>query len=98
MSAGRTPKLVGTVDYHAKREEIRAYFHGVFDKTEELFNLMTTDEAYYIKHEVLRPVENPPSATENLLEDVDGLRRPPPFYNPAVPSRCGLDAVALCFC
>ena len=33
-------------------------------------------------------VENPPLATKNLLEDTDGLRRPP-FYNPSVPSRCG---------
>lgn len=54
MSAGRTPKLVDVVDYDAKREEIRTYFHSVFDKTEDLFNLMTTDEAYYIKHEALR--------------------------------------------
>lgn len=54
MTAGRTPKLTEIVDYDAKREEIRAYFHAVFDKTEALFNLMTTDQAYYIKHEALR--------------------------------------------
>ena len=33
------------------------------------------------------PVRKSPLATKNLLEDTDGLRRPP--FNPSVPSRCG---------
>ena len=34
-----------------------------------------------------------PLATKNLLEDTDGLRRPPSTIH-----QCPLDAVALCFC
>ena len=53
MSTGRTPLLLSD-DPEEKREEIRRYFHATFDKTEQLFDLLTTEEAYYIKHETLR--------------------------------------------
>jgi 5-histidylcysteine sulfoxide synthase/putative 4-mercaptohistidine N1-methyltranferase len=53
MSTGRTP-LLASEDPEAKRAEIRQYFHATYDKTEQLFSLLTTDEAYFIKHEPLR--------------------------------------------
>jgi 5-histidylcysteine sulfoxide synthase len=53
MSTGRTPLLVSD-DPETKRAEILSYFHATYNKTEELFALLTKDEAYYIKHEPLR--------------------------------------------
>ena len=40
MSTGRTP-LLATDNPEEKRAEIRAYFHATFDKTEQLFGLLT---------------------------------------------------------
>lgn len=45
MSTGRTPLLLSD-DPEEKREEIRRYFHATFDKTEQLFDLLTTCVRY----------------------------------------------------
>ncbi|MCB1753779.1 MAG: DinB family protein, partial [Gammaproteobacteria bacterium] len=49
----RTPSLNGE-DVNAKREEIRAYFHGTLDCYEQLFQTLRNDEAYYKKPISLR--------------------------------------------
>ena len=49
----RTPQLSGD-DPEAKRREIRAYFHATFDRYEQLFQVLTRDEAYYKKPIPLR--------------------------------------------
>ncbi|MDR4516425.1 MAG: 5-histidylcysteine sulfoxide synthase [Nitrosomonas sp.] len=49
----RTPLLNGE-DVDAKREEIRAYFHGTLDCYEQLFQTLRNDEAYYKKPISLR--------------------------------------------
>jgi hypothetical protein len=41
----RTPLLNGD-DVTAKREEIRAYFHGTLDCYEQLFKTLRNDAAY----------------------------------------------------
>ena len=49
----RTPLLSGD-DTAAKRAEIRAYFHATFDRYEQLFETLRSDEAYYKKPISLR--------------------------------------------
>ncbi|MDC8446146.1 MAG: 5-histidylcysteine sulfoxide synthase [Nitrosomonas sp.] len=49
----RTPLLYGD-DVDAKREEIRAYFHGTLDCYEQLFKTLRNDAAYYKKPIALR--------------------------------------------
>ena len=49
----RTPRLDGD-DADAKREEIRRYFHATFDRYEQLFEVLTCDEAWYKKPISLR--------------------------------------------
>ncbi len=49
----RTPLLEGG-DPEAKREEIRAYFHDTFDTYEDLFEILASEEAYYVKPIPLR--------------------------------------------
>lgn len=49
----RTPLLNGD-DVTAKREEIRAYFHGTLDCYEQLFKTLRNDAAYYKKPIALR--------------------------------------------
>lgn len=49
----RTPSLSGD-DTAAKREEIRAYFHATFDRYEQLFEVLTSDAAYFEKPIPLR--------------------------------------------
>jgi len=49
----RTPLLNGD-DVNAKREEIRAYFHGTLDCYEQLFKTLRNDAAYYKKPIALR--------------------------------------------
>jgi 5-histidylcysteine sulfoxide synthase/putative 4-mercaptohistidine N1-methyltranferase len=49
----RTPSLSGD-DIAAKREEIRAYFHATFDRYEQLFEVLTSDAAFYEKPIPLR--------------------------------------------
>jgi 5-histidylcysteine sulfoxide synthase/putative 4-mercaptohistidine N1-methyltranferase len=49
----RTPLLAGT-DTEQKRAEILAYFHATFDRYEQLFEVLTCDEAYYKKPIALR--------------------------------------------
>lgn len=49
----RTPDLSGQ-DGEAKREEIRRYFHATFDRYEQLFEVLSGDEAYYRKPISLR--------------------------------------------
>ncbi|MCB1975840.1 MAG: 5-histidylcysteine sulfoxide synthase, partial [Nitrosomonas sp.] len=49
----RTPLLYGD-DVNAKREEIRAYFHGTLDCYEQLFKTLRNDAAYYKKPIALR--------------------------------------------
>jgi len=49
----RTPLLAGD-DVEAKRHEIHAYFHATFDRYEQLFEVLTTEEAYYVKPIPLR--------------------------------------------
>ena len=44
-----------------------------------------------------RAGRKPPLATKSLLEDTDGLRRPPPSKGGDAIHQCPLDAVALCF-
>ncbi|MEI7612167.1 MAG: 5-histidylcysteine sulfoxide synthase [Betaproteobacteria bacterium] len=48
-----TPVLTGT-DSEQKRAEILAYFHTTFDRYEQLFEVLTGDEAYYKKPIALR--------------------------------------------
>jgi 5-histidylcysteine sulfoxide synthase/putative 4-mercaptohistidine N1-methyltranferase len=49
----RTPLLTGN-DAESKRAEIRAYFHATFDRYEQLFETLASDEAYYKKPIALR--------------------------------------------
>ncbi len=49
----RTPLLSGT-DIAVKREEILSYFITTFDRYEQLFELLASEEAYYIKPISLR--------------------------------------------
>ncbi|MEI7456852.1 MAG: 5-histidylcysteine sulfoxide synthase [Nitrosomonadales bacterium] len=49
----RTPLLSGT-DIALKREEILSYFLTTFDRYEQLFELLASEEAYYIKPISLR--------------------------------------------
>ncbi len=49
----RTPRLIGE-DAEMKRREIRAYFHATFDRYEQLFDVLTCDEAYFRKPISLR--------------------------------------------
>ena len=49
----RTPCLTGD-DVTAKREEIRAYFHATFDRYEQLFEVLSSDAAYFEKPIPLR--------------------------------------------
>ena len=48
---------------------------------------VSIDDAFHIPSSDHRAGRKSPLATDNLLEDTDGLRRPP--FNPSVPSRCG---------
>ena len=49
----RTPKLEG-FEPEKKRIEIRNYFHKTFDRYESLFELLASDDAYYVKPNSLR--------------------------------------------
>jgi hypothetical protein len=49
----RTPCLSGS-DVATKREEIRAYFHATFGRYEQLFEVLTSDAAFYQKPIPLR--------------------------------------------
>ncbi len=49
----RTPKL-DNGDPELKRQEIRDYFHSTFDLYEKLFEVLTSEEAYYKKATPLR--------------------------------------------
>ena len=49
----RTPDLTGS-DAEAKRGEIRAYFIATFERYEQLFEVLTGDEAYFKKPIALR--------------------------------------------
>lgn len=49
----RTPMLSGE-DPELKRKEIRRYFRDTFDRYESLFELLSGDEAYYVKPIALR--------------------------------------------
>lgn len=49
----RSPLLAGT-DAEQKRAEILRYFHATFDRYEQLFEVLTCDEAYYRKPISLR--------------------------------------------
>lgn len=49
----RSPLLAGD-DSEQKRAEIRRYFHATFDRYEQLFEVLTCDEAYYRKPISLR--------------------------------------------
>jgi len=49
----RTPNLTGN-DAEAKRREILAYFLSTFDRYEQLFEVLTCDEAYFNKPIALR--------------------------------------------
>lgn len=42
----RPPLLTGN-DVDLKRQEIRDYFHATHDRYEQLFEVLTSDEAYY---------------------------------------------------
>jgi 5-histidylcysteine sulfoxide synthase/putative 4-mercaptohistidine N1-methyltranferase len=48
-----TPLLTGS-DTEQKRQEILAYFHATFDRYEQLFEVLSCDEAYTIKPIALR--------------------------------------------
>ena len=48
-----TPLLTGT-DAEQKRRQILDYFHATFDRYEQLFEVLTCDEAYYVKPIALR--------------------------------------------
>lgn len=49
----RTPRLDNT-DSDTLRREIRDYFHDTFDRYEQLFEVLTCDEAWYVKPIPLR--------------------------------------------
>jgi 5-histidylcysteine sulfoxide synthase/putative 4-mercaptohistidine N1-methyltranferase len=49
----RTPSLTGA-DPEAKRQEVRAYFHATCDRYEQLFQVLSGDEAFYVKPIPLR--------------------------------------------
>ena len=49
----RTPRLTGH-DAEAKRAEILDYFHATFDRYEQLFEVLSGDEAYFVKPIALR--------------------------------------------
>ena len=49
----RSPLLTGD-DAEIKRQEIRDYFHATFDRYEQLFEVLSSDEAYYKKSIPLR--------------------------------------------
>lgn len=49
----KTP-IINTGDSHAKREEIRQYFHQTYDGYESLFTCLKNDDAYYARPELLR--------------------------------------------
>lgn len=49
----RSPLLTGS-DSEQKRAEILRYFHATFDRYEQLFEVLTCDEAYYRKSIALR--------------------------------------------
>ncbi len=49
----RTPALSGA-DAETRRQEIRAYFHATFERYEQLFETLASDEAYYRKPIPLR--------------------------------------------
>ncbi len=49
----RIPLLSGD-DAEAKRQEIRAYFHATYDRYEQLFEVLASDEAYFRKPISLR--------------------------------------------
>ena len=48
-----TPLLAGP-DVELKRRQILDYFHATFDRYEQLFEVLTCDEAYYVKPIALR--------------------------------------------
>jgi 5-histidylcysteine sulfoxide synthase/putative 4-mercaptohistidine N1-methyltranferase len=48
-----TPLLSGA-DPEQKRQQILDYFHATFDRYEQLFDVLTCDEAYYVKPIALR--------------------------------------------
>ena len=48
-----SPTLAGS-DAEQKRDEILRYFHATFDRYEQLFEVLTSDEAYYVKPIALR--------------------------------------------
>ncbi len=41
-------------DTESKREEIREYFHKTYDLFEQLFDMLATDEVFYLKSELTR--------------------------------------------
>lgn len=49
----RTPLLSGT-DTEAKRQQILDYFHSTFNRYEQLFELLASEQAYFIKPIALR--------------------------------------------
>ena len=49
----RSPLLTGN-DVEQKRREIRDYFHATYDRYEQLFEVLASDEAYYRKPIPLR--------------------------------------------
>ncbi|WP_265944133.1 5-histidylcysteine sulfoxide synthase [Dechloromonas sp. A34] len=49
----RTPQLTGH-DAEGKRAEILDYFHATFDRYEQLFEVLSGDEAYFVKPIALR--------------------------------------------
>lgn len=49
----RMPHLAGD-DGESKRDEIRRYFHETADRYESLFEILSCDEAYYVKPNPLR--------------------------------------------
>jgi len=53
LSLPRTPLLAGT-DAEQKRAEILEYFHATFDRYEQLFEVLSCDEAYFKKPIALR--------------------------------------------
>jgi len=53
MKITKTP-IIDAGSPHAKREEIRQYFHQTYDDYESLFTCLKNDEAYYARPEPLR--------------------------------------------
>lgn len=53
MLSSKTP-LIDAGDEHAKREEIRRYFHDTFDAYESLFGCLAGDAGYYLRADPLR--------------------------------------------